>query len=61
LLANPEWAYMTCRNEHRRRRHLALLLAAFALTLSGCASAGFKPTPGGSNAYHYREPFQAGA
>jgi hypothetical protein len=52
---------MISRNDHRRRRQLALILAAFALTLAGCASLGFKPTPGGSDAYHYREPFQAGA
>jgi hypothetical protein len=48
-------------NDHRRRRQLVLLLAAFALALGGCASLGFKPTPGGSSGYHYREPFQAGA
>jgi len=47
--------------EHRRGPRFALVLAALALTLAGCASLGFRPTPGGSDAYHYRQPFQAGA
>jgi hypothetical protein len=52
---------MVDRAGNRRGQRLALLLAILALTLAGCAQLGFRPVPGGSDAYHYRQPFQAGA
>jgi hypothetical protein len=61
MIVNAERATMINRHGNRRRQRLALLLAALALTLAGCAQLGFRPIPGGSDAYHYRQPFQAGA
>ena len=51
---------MVDRKGTSRRRRL-LLLAGVALPLAGCAQLGFKPMPDGSDQYHYRQPFQAGA